>query len=269
MKHGGYGLNIIFIGDIVGGAARRLLKEKLPGLKKQYDTTVCIANVENAAAGLGLTPTLAREFRHIGVDVMTLGNHTWSKRELLQTIDDIPNLIRPANVPAAWPGKGHILLNLPEGPFLLINLLGRIFMDPVDDPFACADRIIGQVRQNSDVRMVMVDFHAEATSEKTAMAHHLNGRVSLVVGTHTHVQTADERILDRGTGYLTDVGMTGPVEGIIGMDAESSLRRMVDRLPAAYHVAHGPSAIAALVADIDPLTGQTRRIERLQIHETT
>lgn len=260
-------MNIIFIGDVVGSAARRLLKDKLPGLKKQYDTALCLANVENAAAGLGLTQTLAREFRHIGVDAMTLGNHTWSKRELLRTIDDIPNLVRPANVPAAWPGQGYQVLHLPEGSLLLINLLGRIFMDPVDDPFACADRILTDVRRTSEVRMAIVDFHAEATSEKTAMAHHLNGRVSLVIGTHTHVQTADERILDRGTGYMTDVGMTGPVEGIIGMDPESSLRRMVDRLPAAYQVADGPCAIAAVVADIDPLTGRTRRIERLQIHE--
>ena len=260
-------MKILFIGDLVGSAGRKLLKTKLPLLKAQYQVDMCIANAENAAAGLGLTVSLAREIKNIGIDILTMGNHTWSKRELLRSIDDIPYLIRPANVPAAWPGQPYLIHKHAAGDVLVINLIGRIFMEPANDPFACVDQILETVKKDHAIRMTVVDFHAEATSEKTAMAFYLNGRVSLVAGTHTHVQTADERILSRGTAFITDVGMSGPADGIIGMDPESSLRRMVDRLPAAYSVADGPAVLSAVWVDIDPLTGQAKQIERIRVDE--
>ncbi len=260
-------MHILFIGDLVGSGGRKLLKAKLPEIKKNWQVDICIANAENAAAGLGLTASLAREIQSCGVDILTLGNHTWSKHEFLQSADDIRHLVRPANMPAAWPGRGYTLFNHPAGQLLVINLLGRVFMEPADDPFAVADQLLTRLKKDHPVKMTVVDFHAEATSEKNAMAWFLDGRVTLLAGTHTHVQTADERILDRGTAYITDVGMTGPVDGVIGMERESSLRRFVDRLPAPYEVARGQSALCAVCVEADPATGQANRIERIRITE--
>ena len=260
-------MHILFIGDIVGSGGRKLLKAKLPDIKKQYQIDFCVANAENTAAGLGLTGTLAKEITACGVDIMTLGNHSWARQELLESIDSIPNLIRPANGPAAWPGRGHILLRHPLGQILVVNMLGRVFMDPVNDPFVTIDQILGDAGIRSESRIVVVDFHGEATSEKNAFAWHVDGRVTLVAGTHTHVQTADERILERGTAFITDVGMTGPTDGVIGMERETSLRRFIDHLPAHYELARGPSAICAIVVDADPTTGRARRIERVRIEE--
>jgi metallophosphoesterase (TIGR00282 family) len=260
-------LRILFIGDIVGSSGRKLLKAKLPEMKKKWQADVCIANAENAAAGLGLTASLAREIQTCGVDVITMGNHCWSKHELLNAVDDIRHLVRPANVPAAWPGRGFTVFEHPSGRLLVINLLGRVFMEPVDDPFTTADQLLNNLKKEYDTRLSVVDFHAEATAEKNAMAWHLDGRTSLVVGTHTHVQTADERILERGTAYITDVGMTGPTDGVIGMERESSLRRFVDHLPAPYEVAGGRSALCAVFVEADPATGQALQIERIRIEE--
>ena len=260
-------MHILFIGDIVGSGGRKLLKAKLPDIKKQYQIDFCVANAENTAAGLGLTGTLAKEITACGVDIMTLGNHSWARQELLESIDSIPNLIRPANGPAAWPGRGHILVRHPLGQILVVNMLGRVFMDPVNDPFVTIDQILGDAGIRSESRIVVVDFHGEATSEKNAFAWHVDGRVTLVAGTHTHVQTADERILERGTAFITDVGMTGPTDGVIGMERETSLRRFIDHLPAHYELARGPSAICAIVVDADPTTGRARRIERVRIEE--
>lgn len=260
-------MHILFIGDIVGSGGRKLLKTKLPDIKKQYQIDFCVANAENTAAGLGLTGTLAKEITACGVDVMTLGNHSWARQELLESIDSIPNLIRPANGPPAWPGRGHILVRHPLGQILVVNMLGRVFMDPVNDPFVTIDQILGDAGIRGESRIVVVDFHGEATSEKNAFAWHVDGRVTLVAGTHTHVQTADERILERGTAFITDVGMTGPTDGVIGMERETSLRRFVDHLPAHYELARGPSAICAIVIDADPATGRARRIERVRIEE--
>lgn len=260
-------MHILFIGDIVGSGGRKWLKAKLPDLKKQYQVDLCVANAENAAAGLGLTANLAREIQSAGVDIMTLGNHSWAKQELLGSIDEIKNLVRPANGPAAWPGRGSAVFRHAGGNVLVINLLGRVFMDPVDDPFATANRLLTELKDKEQARIVLVDFHAEATSEKNAMAWYLDGRVTLVAGTHTHVQTADERILERGTAFITDVGMTGPTNGVIGMERETSLRRFVDHLPAYYEVAHGPSALCAVCVAADPETGRATRIERIRIEE--
>jgi hypothetical protein len=266
-KSGGTLLHILFIGDLVGSGGKHLLKEVLPDLKRQYQVDLCLANVENAAAGLGLTASLAHEIKSCGVDVMTLGNHSWARPELLTSIDKIAGLVRPANGPAAWPGTGQLVVNHPKGRVLVLNLLGRVFMDPVDDPFATADKVLSGWKANEPNGMAIVDFHAEATSEKIAMGWFLDGRATLVVGTHTHVQTADERILEQGTAYITDVGMTGPTDGVIGMDRASSLRRLVDHLPSRYQIAHGLSALCAVVIQADPQTGRAVSIERIRIEE--
>ncbi len=260
-------MHILFIGDLVGAGGRKLLKAKLPDLKKRYQIDFCIANAENAAAGLGLTATLAKDIQSAGVDVMTLGNHSWARQDLLDSIDRIDSLIRPANGPAAWPGKGWLVWRRASCPVLVINLLGRVFMDPVDDPFAAADRLLAENAEQNQAKIIIIDFHAEATSEKNAMACYLDGRATLVAGTHTHVQTADERILERGTAFITDVGMTGPTDGVIGMEKETSLRRFVSRLPARYEPAYGPSALCAVCIEADPLTGQAKKIERIRIEE--
>jgi 2',3'-cyclic-nucleotide 2'-phosphodiesterase len=261
-------LHILFVGDLVGSGGRKILKAKLPELKKKYQVDVCIANAENAAAGLGLTAALAREISEYGVDVLTMGNHTWSKYELLHSADSIGNLVRPANMPKAWPGRGYTVLEHPVGRILVINLLGRIFMEPADDPFAVADQLLTQVKAEAKIKLSVIDFHAEATSEKNAMARFLDGRVTLLAGTHTHVQTADEQISDRGTAFITDVGMTGPIDGVIGMEIESSLRRFVDRLPAQYEVARGRNALCGVVVEADPATGRALTIERIRIEES-
>lgn len=260
-------MRILFIGDLVGAGGRKLLKAKLPEMKKKWQADVCIANAGNAAAGLGLTAVLAREIQDCGIDIMTMGNHTWSKHEFLNSADDIHHLVRPANVPAAWPGRGFTVFEHPAGRLLVINLLGRVFMEPADDPFAKADQMLNDLKKQFDTRLAVIDFHAEATAEKNAMACYLDGRVSLVVGTHTHIQTADERIFERGTAFITDVGMTGPMDGVIGMERDTSLRRFVDRLPAPYEVARGRSALCAIFVEVDPSTGQAQQIERIRIEE--
>jgi 2',3'-cyclic-nucleotide 2'-phosphodiesterase len=260
-------LNILMVGDLVGSGGRKLLKTCLPDLKKTWQIDVCIANAENAAAGLGLTASLAKEIQSAGVDILTLGNHSWSKHEFLQSADDIRHLVRPANMPAAWPGQGYTVFDHPAGRLLVINLLGRIFMEPANDPFATADQLLDQLKAEYGTKLTFVDFHAEATSEKNAMACFLDGRITVLAGTHTHVQTADERISDRGTAFITDVGMTGPIDGVIGMEKESSLRRFVDRLPAPYEVAHGRSALCAIAVAADPVSGRALKIERIRIEE--
>ncbi len=260
-------MRLLFIGDLVGSGGRKLLKEKLPDLKQRFQVDVCIANAENAAAGLGLTAPIVREIKAAGVDLISMGNHTWARHDFLESIDSIKHIARPANVPAAWPGVGHAVLKHDAGTVLLINLLGRVFMDPVDDPFAAADRLLDELKAQYKTRLTVIDFHAETTAEKNAMARYLNGRVTLLAGTHTHVQTADEQILDRGTAFITDVGMTGPVQGVIGMDEATSLRRFVDRLPAQYRVAKGECALCAVLVEANPENGQAVSIERIRIDE--
>jgi 2',3'-cyclic-nucleotide 2'-phosphodiesterase len=264
---GGTFLRILFVGDLVGSGGRKLLKSRLSDIKSKWQADICIANAENAAAGLGLTAVLARDILACGVDAITMGNHCWSKHEFLNSIDDFRNLARPANVPSAWPGRGFTVVDHPAGRLLVINLLGRVFMDPADDPFATADAMLTKLKPEYGTRLALIDFHAEATAEKNAMAWYLNGRATAVIGTHTHVQTADERILDRGTAYITDVGMTGPVDSIIGMERDSSLRRFVDRLPAPYEVAPGRCSLCAVLIEADPATGKATRIERIRVDE--
>jgi len=260
-------LNLLFIGDLVGISGRHLLRDVLPDLRHDNQIDFCIVNAENAAAGMGLTDKLAIEINNYGVDLITLGNHSWARADFLNQIDQLPFVIRPANGPEAWPGKGFRIIQHPITPILVINLLGRIFMSVVDDPFKTADTIINRFRSHYKKGLVIVDFHAEATSEKNAMGWYLDGRATLVAGTHTHVQTADERLLNQKTAYITDVGMTGPVNGVIGMDRTTSLRRLVDHLPSRYQLADGPTALCGVIVEADPETGRARSIRRIRIEE--
>lgn len=261
-------MNVLFIGDIVGVPGRRILKEQLSDMRTQYDIDVCIANAENAAAGYGLTQIIANDIFSSGVDIITMGNHTFSRPDIFRFIESEKKLVVPANVSQDWPGFDHAVFDGKEkGKLLVLNLLGRIGMDPCDNPYKAADRLLETYKKNTDIRMVLLDFHAEATSEKQAMGFYLDGRASLVVGTHTHVQTADDTILERGTGRISDVGMTGPITSILGMSVKVSLRRLVDQLPSVYEVAAGKAMINAVVASLDPVTGKCLSIKRLQYCE--
>ena len=220
-------MNILFIGDIVGRPGRELIRKGLRPLIEHHGVDLTIANAENAAAGFGITKDIGDALLDWGVDVMTSGNHIWDKKEVLPYIASEPRLLRPANYPAGVPGRGSYVAQTGDGRSVgVINVMGRVFMLNIDDPFAVVLSEIDALRHKT--RVIVVDFHAEATSEKIAMGWHLDGKVTLVVGTHTHVQTADERILPNGTAYLTDAGMTGPHDGIIGMEREPSLARFLN-----------------------------------------
>ena len=260
-------MRLLFIGDIVGAPGRRLLMDRLPDLQRDYQYDVCLANAENAAAGKGLTGNLAKRLRESGIDAMTMGNHTFARSEFLTSIDDLPYVVRPANVPSDWPGHDHAVVKTVAGTVVVTNLLGRVFMDPVNDPFGPSIPFVESLKERYKTQLLVVDFHAEATSEKVAFGHFMDGHCTLVVGTHTHVQTADERILPGGTAVITDVGMTGPYAGVIGMEKESSLRRFVSHLPSPYAVAEGPAQINAIFIEADPATGRALHIERIFIRE--
>jgi metallophosphoesterase (TIGR00282 family) len=257
-----FAMRILFIGDIVGRPGRQLVKTGLAALVSRHGIDLVIANAENAAAGAGITREIGDELLELGVDVMTSGNHVWDKKEALSYIGAEPRLLRPANYPAGAPGNGSYLARTRDGVSVgVVNVMGRVFMLQIDDPFAVVLREIEVLRQRT--RIVFVDFHAEATSEKIAMGWHLDGKVTAVVGTHTHVQTADERILPKGTAYLTDVGMTGPHDSIIGVEVEPSLNRFLTGLPSRFDVATGNPRLNAVVVDADESTGRATDIERL------
>ena len=255
-------MRLLFVGDIVGRPGRELVRRGLAALEERYQTDLVIANVENAAAGFGITREIGDQLLEWGIDVMTSGNHIWDKKEALDYIGTEPRLVRPANYPAGVPGNGSYLARTRNGLGVgVINIMGRVFMLNIDDPFAVVVREIEALRQRT--RIIFVDFHAEATSEKIAMGWHLDGRVTAVVGTHTHVQTADERVLPRGTAYLTDVGMTGPHDSIIGVDTQAALGRFLTALPARFETATGNPRLNAVIVDADETTGLATRIERL------
>jgi metallophosphoesterase (TIGR00282 family) len=261
-------VRILMLGDIVGKIGRDAVQTMMPTLNEMYQPHFVIVNGENSAAGLGITPDIARRLFGSGVDVITLGNHTWSKRDVMDYLDQEPRLLRPANYPAGTPGAGFGIFPCRcsgAGRVGVANLLGRTFMDPLDDPFRLADTILESFRGQTHVSFF--DFHAEATSEKNAFGCYLDGRASVVVGTHTHVQTADERILPHGTAYLTDVGMVGPQISILGMNAHESVQRFVTQMPHRFEVAAGPVTLCGVVTDIDETTGRASRIERIQIRD--
>jgi metallophosphoesterase (TIGR00282 family) len=257
-------VRILFIGDIFGRPGRDIAQRAIPALVRKYELDLVIANVENSAAGFGVTGDIAETILKAGVDVMTSGNHVWDKKEVLDYFPRQPKLLRPANFPAGAPGRGAWLGSTRSGePIAVINIMGRIFMPPLDDPFAVVLREIEAVRAKA--RVIIVDFHAEATSEKIAMGWHLDGRVTAIFGTHTHVQTADERILPKGTAYLTDVGMTGPHDSIIGVDIEAALGRFVSGLPAKFEPATGGARLNAIVITANPSNGRATAIERINL----
>jgi 2',3'-cyclic-nucleotide 2'-phosphodiesterase len=255
---------ILFIGDIFGKPGREIARRAIPALIEQRGVDFVVANVENSAAGFGVTGDIADTILSYGVDVMTTGNHVWDKKEVLEYIPREPRLLRPGNFPAGVPGRGSYIGRTRTGePVGVVNLMGRVFMTPLDDPFALAVREIDAMRAKT--RVIIVDFHAEATSEKVAMAWHLDGRATLVVGTHTHVQTADERILPKGTACLTDAGMTGPHDSIIGVTTEIALTRFLNGMPAKFEAATGPGRLNAVLVTADPKTGHATAVERLNL----
>ena len=259
-------MNILFIGDIVGRPGRDLVHRGLRGLVEHYGIDLVIANAENSANGFGITRDIGHTLLEWGVDVMTSGNHIWDKKEALEYIVTEPRLLRPANYPAGVPGRGAYVAQTGDGRVVgVINLMGRVFMVPIDDPFAVALREIEAIRHRT--RIIFVDMHAEATSEKIAMGWHLDGKVTAVIGTHTHVQTADDRILPNGTAYLTDAGMTGPHDSIIGMEKEPSLARFLNGMPTKFEQATGNPRLNGVVIEADEKTGRATKITRISYSE--
>ena len=257
-------MNILFIGDIVGKPGRRVLAQMLPGLRREFSVDLTIANGENSAGGFGITRETFEEILAAGVDVVTGGNHTWQARDVAALLDGEVRLLRPANYPAGAPGRGGGVFRLSgsAGPAVaVLNLEGRIFMEPIESPFRVGLEQVEHLRRETQV--IVVDIHAEATSEKAALAWYLDGRVSAVVGTHTHVQTADERVLPGGTAFITDVGMTGPRDSIIGMGREEVLQRFLTALPARFDVAKGPAHLNGVLLEIDGETGRARSVRRI------
>lgn len=261
-------MRLLFIGDIVARSGRDILRRGLKVIVRTHDVDMVIVNGENAAGGAGLTRDITEELFKAGVDVITSGNHIWDKREVLEFIDKMPRLLRPANYPPGAPGSGSCVWTSAEGVAVgVINVMGRIFMAPLDDPFVAVAQHIDRLRE-AGATIILVDVHAEATSEKMAMGWHLDGRVTAVLGTHTHVQTADERILPNGTAYLTDVGMTGPHDGVIGMDREGVLARFLTGLPARFETASGDPRLHAVLITADSATGRATAIARLSLSLT-
>lgn len=257
-------MNILYIGDIVGRPGRLAVEQFLPGIVQSRSVDLVIANAENIAHGIGATPALVDELRRLGIHLFAMGNHTWRKQEMVDGIDALSDVARPANYPVTAPGRGCVVRALPGGlRVALVNLTGRVFMDPVDCPFAAVERELAVLPD--DVRFIVIDMHAEATSEKAAMAWHLDGRSTAVVGTHTHVQTADERLLPRKTAFISDVGMCGPYNGILGVKKELVIDKLITGLPRKWEVADGPVQFSAVLIRADRDSGLAVGIER--IHE--
>ena len=257
-------MKLLFIGDIVGRPGRQMVSRHLASLVDRHLIDLVVANAENAAAGFGVTPDVVAELLALGVDVLTTGNHVWDKKESLPLIDQEQRLLRPANYPPGLPGKGWgVFQTSAELPVAIVNLEGRVFMSNLDCPFRAADTILTELRRRTPV--VLVDFHAETTSEKGAMAAYLDGRVSAVFGTHTHVQTADERLLPGGTAFISDVGMTGSRDSVIGIRKELSVERFLTQLPVRFEVAKKEPMLCAVVVTVDETTGRAEGIERVQI----
>ncbi|HJR01140.1 MAG TPA: TIGR00282 family metallophosphoesterase [Methylomirabilota bacterium] len=256
-------LTIICVGDVFGEPGRRAVQMLLPKLKKQHEADLAVVNVENSASGFGVTPLIARTFLEQGVDVMTSGNHIWDKKEIIEYIGKENLLLRPANYPPGTPGAGSIVVKAGPHKVAVLNLMGRVFLPQLDCPFRKADEELERLRAETPI--IVVDMHAEATSESQAMGWHLDGRVSVVVGTHRHVQTADERLLPKGTAYITDLGLTGPTDSVIGVEPELALARFISGMPNRFEPAKGPAMLQGVVIRIDPETGRGLSIERLRV----
>lgn len=256
-------MNIIMIGDICGQPGRRTAAHFIPILKEKYNLDIIIANGENSAGGVGITFKVFEELLKMDIDIITTGNHVWDKKEVFDFIDNENALIRPANYPPGTPGKGYHILSIQNRKVGVINLSGRVFMPPIDCPFRVADHILSEIKDVCDI--IIVDFHAEATSEKLALGWYLDGKVSCVAGTHTHVQTADERILPQGTAYISDIGMVGAWNSILGVDKEPVLRKFLTGLPAKFNVATGSDTFfCAIIIKIDHDSNRINDIIRIQ-----
>jgi len=258
-------LKILFIGDVVGSPGRKIVSQTLPRLIPRWGLDLVVCNAENAAGGSGLTLRCYEELSEAGVDVMTMGDHVYRKDEIFQIFDRTGEVLRPANYPPGAPGVGHCLVSAGGEEVLVMNLMGRLFMHDLDDPFRAADAILAQ---HPDTRFVLCDMHAEATSEKVSMGWYLDGRVSAVVGTHTHVPTADQRVLPGGTAYCTDVGMVGPRDGVIGMDKDGVLRRFLTGVPQTWRMASGTVTFNSVLITIDRLSGRATSIQRIDQEQT-
>lgn len=259
-------MNILFIGDVVGSLGRDMVHEYVPKLKEKFHPHVTIINGENAAAGKGITEKIYRGFLEVGAQAVTLGNHTWDNREIFDFIDQAKYMIRPANFPENNPGKGIVYLKINAFEVAVINLQGRTFLPAIDCPFEKAEKLINEARERTP--FIFVDFHGEATSEKQAMGWYLDGRASAVVGTHTHVQTADERILPGGTAYISDVGMTGPYDGVLGVEKEAVLKRFLMALPVRFEIPKiGRKQLSAVFIELDDKSGMAKKIQRILIND--
>jgi 2',3'-cyclic-nucleotide 2'-phosphodiesterase len=257
-------VRVLFVADVIGNPGRRAAKGLLRLVRSEARADAVVLNGENAAGGFGITPEIVQEFLDLGVDVITTGNHVWDKKEILPVLEREPRLLRPHNYPPGNPGRGMVVVEAGGARLAVLNLQGRAFMPPIDDPFRAVEALLDELRGAADA--VVIDFHAEATSEKQAFSRYLDGRVAAVVGTHTHVQTADERVLPRGTAYITDLGLTGSLGGVIGMKAEISIERQRllargERMQPADDELH----LQGAVVDLDPATGRARSIERLSV----
>jgi metallophosphoesterase (TIGR00282 family) len=268
-------VKILFIGDIVGEPGRRIVREEVDALRAEHGADLVLANCENSAAGFGITPKLAEELLGTGIEALSGGNHIYDRKEILEYFPQQPRLLRPGNFAPGSPGHGMFVGRARNGvPFALLNLQGRVFLNPSDCPFRKADEELerlaqmGSVNGAGPVKIILVDFHAEATSEKQAMGWYLDGRVTAVIGTHTHVATADEQVLPKGTAYITDVGMTGPHDSVIGMDKRAMVRRFLDGLPTRFEVAEGDTQLNAVVIDADEATGLAQTIARVRTRLT-
>jgi hypothetical protein len=260
-------MRLLFIGDVMGRSGRAAIASELPRLKASLKLDAVVVNGENAAGGVGITESICSDILDAGADAVTLGNHAWDQREALVFIERQPRLIRPVNFPRGTPGRGANLFDLANGQRLLvINAMGRVFMDALDDPFAAVEREIETCPLGQACDAILVDIHAEATSEKLALGHHLDGRVSLVVGTHTHVPTADHQILPGGTAYLTDAGMTGDYDSVIGVQKDEPIRRFLTKVPGGrFEPASGPATLCGIAVEIDDRSGLAKKIAPLRI----
>lgn len=255
-------LRVLFIGDIVGKGGRRAVKELLPQIVQDNNIDIVIANAENAAGGNGITKEIADELISNGINFLTMGNHVWDKKDVFDFIDGYPKIIRPANYPPGTPGKGFNFINYKDLKVAVVNMSGRVFLNPLDCPFRTMDAVINIIKDQTNI--ILVDFHAEATSEKIAFGWYLDGKVSAVLGTHTHVQTADERILIKGTGYISDLGMTGPRNSVLGVKTDLVINKFLTQMPVRFETASGPVQLNGVIIDIDSKTGEATNINRVQ-----
>jgi metallophosphoesterase (TIGR00282 family) len=259
-------MRVLFIGDVMGPPGVRVLTQQVPRLRRELAVDLVIANAENVAGGAGVTSSIARQLFASGVDVLSNGNHAWDRAEAFEYIATEPRLLRPHNFPASAPGTGWIVVRAGETPVGVLCVLGTVFMSPtLACPFAAVDQVLEA--KPPEVKVLIVDYHAETTTEKTAMGWYVDGRVSAVVGTHTHIPTADERILPNGTAYLTDVGMSGCYESVIGLDIQRTWQRLIHKVPAPYDIVEGPATLCAVLIEVDSTTGKATHIQRIKVNE--